>query len=386
MADSKLQATFRQPFAEQVDFLRRKLALPSERWDSIKRDQHDAGFIVAGAMKADLVDDLHSAIKQVASEGKSIEWFRKEFNGIVQRRGWKDWTGSDSKEGVTWRTGIIYTTNLRTSRAAGRYVQMNDPDVVRYNPYVMYRHRSTEHPRMEHKAWDRLVLRHDDPWLKAHRPPNGFGCDCILQTVSERRLKRLGKTGPDKAPDDGTYEHVDRRTGEVHVLPKGVQYGWDYTPGQQAAATRTLAQRITRLETLDNEIARLNVKSLVDAEVFASFFAGGIAGEFPVAVLKNADRLAIGAESSVVLLSQESLAAHVKSHPEIALADYRKIQRLMDEGEVYRQGDTRLVYLAIDGVTYRAALKRTQDGRKNYFLTLFKNETGARPKSSARIR
>jgi hypothetical protein len=143
---------------------------------------------------------------------------------------------------------------------------------------------------------------------------------------------------------------------------------------------------MSRLETLDNEIARLNVQTLVAADVFARFFVGDILGEFPVAVLRNADRLAIGAESSVVLLSRESLAAHVARHPEIRITDYRKIQRLLDEGQVYRLGDERLVYLTVDGVPYRAALKRTRDGRKNYFLTLFRNAKEKPPVGAVRIR
>lgn len=383
---SELQAAFAKPFAEQSEFFQRKLSLPSARWDDILKQQHDHAFIVAGAMKADLLADLRGAVAQAIDQGKSIQWFRGEFDRIVRKHGWEGWTGSDSPAGVAWRTRIIYTTNLRTSHAAGRYAQMNDPDVLKYQPYVVYRHRSTENPRLDHRAWDGLVLRHDDPWLDAHRPPNGFGCKCRIYPVSRAELKRMGKSAPDSAPQDGTYEHLNRATGEVHVLPKGVQYGWDYSPGQSAAAVQALAARQNRLEGLEAEVARLNVQALVGSALFARFFAGQLAGEFPVAVLGEADRALLGAQSQVVMLSQESLAAHVVSHPEITLADYRKIQRLLDEGEVYRQGEERLVYLTLDGVLYRAVLKRTADGRKNYFLSLFRNEKGAKPKPDARIR
>ena len=53
---------FNTPFAEQLDFFRRKLNLPSERWDDIQKAAHDRAFIVAGAMKADLVEDLRESI------------------------------------------------------------------------------------------------------------------------------------------------------------------------------------------------------------------------------------------------------------------------------------------------------------------------------------
>jgi hypothetical protein len=87
----------------------------------------------------------------------------------------------------------------------------------------------------------------------------------------------------------------------------------------------------------------------------------------------------LGADSPTVLLSQTSLATHIERHPEIGLADYRRVQELLDQGEVYRRAgdDGRLIYLTVDGVTYRAALKRTRDGRKHYFLTLFKVKESA---------
>lgn len=384
MTDS-IQATFAKPFAEQAEFFRRKINLPSSRWDDILTDQHDRAFIVAGAMKADLVADFRAAIQKAIDEGKSIQWFRREFDSIVQRHGWTGWTGEDSKAGIAWRTRVIYTTNLRTSYQAGRWAQMTDPDVMAARPYWRYVHRSREHPRLDHKAWHGTVRPAGDAWFSQRWPQNGWGCQCRVEAINAREMQRLGKSGPDTPPDEGSYQHTVAATGEVVTLPKGVQYGWHYAPGKLSTET-ALHARQNRLETLDSDIARLNVAALVNHDVFARFFSSQIKGEFPVAVLSAIDRAVLSAESQLVLLSQESLAAHIIKHPEITLADYRQIQTILDKGEVYKQGDTRLVYIALHGVIYRAALKRTTDGKKNYFLTLFKNETGARPKPDTRIR
>lgn len=384
MPESRITGTFARPFDEQAEFFRKKLNLPSTRWDDILKEQHDRAFIVAGAMKADLVADLRSAIGRAIAQGTTLQAFRGEFDGIVKRHGWTGWTGEGTPQGVAWRTKVIYTTNLRTSYQAGRWAQMTDPDVVAARPYWRYVHRSVEHPRLNHKAWHNTVLPAGDPWFNAHYPPNGWGCKCGIETLGARGLKRLGKTGPDPAPDDGTVPYTVPATGQVIQLPTGVQYGWDYAPGKAAAET-ALAARQNRLETLDNAIARANVAALVESAVFARFFAGGMAGEFPVAVLPYADRAVLGAESNVVLLSQESLAGHLAKHPEITLGDYRKIQAILDKGEVYKQGDARLIYITLDGVTYRAALKRTADGRKNYFLTLFKDTKGKPPLGAVKV-
>jgi len=44
------------------------------------------------------------------------------------------------------------------------------------------------------------------------------------------------------------------------------------------------------------------------------------------------------------------------------------------------------VYITLDGVRYRASLKRTKDGRKNYFLSLFQDKRDAEPPNAVRIR
>jgi hypothetical protein len=375
---------FRHPFAEQADFFRRKLNLPSAHWDDILKDEHDRAFIVAGAMKADLVADLRVSVQQAIDNGKSIGWFRQQFDTIVKKHGWTGWTGENSPAGVAWRTRVIYTTNLRTSYAAGRWAQLTDPDTIQSRPFWRFVHRSVAHPRAEHVAWNGTVLPAADPWFSTHYPPCGFGCECIIEALNDRDLKRLGKSGPDKAPDNGTYTYIDRN-GEPHVLPTGVDYGWDYAPGK-SATENALSTQTSKLENLDTAVGVLNVAELVKSDIFAQFFSGHIKGEFPIAILNQADQTVLDAQSPVVLLSQESLAAHAAKHPEITLADYRKIQSIIDQGDVYKQGDARLIYITLGDVTYRAALKRTADGKKNYFLTLFKNEKGKPPLGAIRVR
>ncbi|WP_438454691.1 phage head morphogenesis protein [Vreelandella venusta] len=374
-----ISAQFNRPFPEQVSFFRNKLNLPTTRSGQITRDQNDAAFVVAGATKADLLADLRGAVDDAISNGQSLGEFRKQFEEIVAKRGWTGWTGEGSKAGRAWRTRLIYKTNLDTSYAAGRWAQMTDLDVVRLRPYWRYVHNTVENPRVQHKRWHNLVLRADDPWWQTHFAPNGFGCNCGVETLNERGLKRLGKEGPDSAPNDGTYEHVDNTTGEVVTVPNGLQPGWDYAPGQ-TATERAIAARLNRLDSVDATIARQHVAGLVEAPLFNRFWNGEVQGEYPIAVVPPLERQVLGTESPVVLLSQESLATHKISHPEVGLEDYRRIQQILDEGEVYqREGEPgRMVYLSLGERLYRAALKRTGDGKKNYFLTLFiVNDTAA---------
>lgn len=170
-------AAFNLPFEEQIAFFRQKTNLPSAAWDSIWKDAHDRAFIVAGATKAELVNDFRLAIDQAISQGKSIGWFRKEFDAIVQKHGWTGWTGEGSKAGRDWRTRVIYRTNLSSSYAAGRWQQLTDPDLLAVRPYWKYIHSDTvTHPRKTHESWNGIVLRYDDPWWKTHFTPNGWNC------------------------------------------------------------------------------------------------------------------------------------------------------------------------------------------------------------------
>jgi hypothetical protein len=349
---------FNKPFNEQVDFFRQKLNLPSEHYDDVIKGGHDRGFIVAGAMKADLIQDFRRAIDRVEAEGKSIQWFRKHFDEIVARHGW-EYNGDRD-----WRTRVIYKTNLAASYAAGRYQQLTDPDMLKVRPYWKYIHNDTvTHPRPLHVEWSGLVLKHDDPWWQTHFPPNGWGCRCRIAAVPASEYEGAS------APDDVVWVKEDR-FGQRHVIPEGIDYGWDYTPGRSNA--ELLRQVVNKQEGADWRLARANVAELVSSAVFARFLNGQLAGEFPVAVLDDAEKTLLGSEARVVLMSQESVADHLDKHPEIMPEDYRQVQQIIDDGEVYQQNDTRVIYLWLGGALYRAELKRTQDGLKNYFLTLFK--------------
>ena len=86
MSDLETITNARHQFEEQIDFFRRKLNLPSETWRDIQRAAHDRAFMVAGAMKADLLADLRKSVDQ-AVQGGSIGEFRKQFSDIVAKHG-----------------------------------------------------------------------------------------------------------------------------------------------------------------------------------------------------------------------------------------------------------------------------------------------------------
>lgn len=233
-------------FDEAIRFLRGKLSVPSERWADVWKAQHDVAFMVAGAAKGDLLADLREAVDEALAEGRTLAWFRAQFDEIVATRGW-EYNGPRN-----WRTRVIYETNLRTSWAAGRHAQLTDPGVRRRRPYWQYRHGGSADPRPEHLAWDGMVLPADDPWWDAHYPPNGWGCSCSVVALSEDDLEALD-LDVDDAPPGGSYEWVDPVTGELHEVPQGVDPGWDYAPGASVDA-RTREAVLRKAEKLPDDL------------------------------------------------------------------------------------------------------------------------------------
>lgn len=220
--DALTRPPWHAPFAEQLDFFRQKLNLPSERWDDIWQAAHDRGFIVAGAQGADLLTDLHTAIAKAIEDGTGIEAFRKDFVQIVNRNGWTGWTGEGSKAGHAWRTKVIYQTNMATSYAAGRWQQLNNPELQKALPYWQYHHNdSVLAPRPLHVSWDGLTLPSDHAFWKTHFPPNGWGCQCRVVPVGKAAYMQAVAAGRGPA---GTSAADD---------VAGIDPGFAYAPGAQ---------------------------------------------------------------------------------------------------------------------------------------------------------
>lgn len=244
-----LDAIFKQPFAEQVDYFRQKLALPSAAWDDIIGAAHDRAFMVAGAQGVDLLADLFDAVAQAINEGKSIGWFRDNFERIAAARGWTDWTGSDSAAGKAWRTRVVYSTNMSTSYAAGRWQQLHAPEFAD-RPYWRYVHSDLPaNPRPQHQAWHGLVLHRDHPFWRSHFPPNGWGCLCTVKIASAAEIAAAQARGLFGEPPAGW----DTRSPDTGLLP-GVDRGWDHAPG--ANLTTDLRELFSaRVATLPGPLA-----------------------------------------------------------------------------------------------------------------------------------
>lgn len=228
---SSLNVGFGTPFQAQIDYLRNKLNLPTDRWDEITGRAHDRAFIVAGAAKADLLNDLHDAVIRAATDGGGERAFLKDFRAIVAKNGWTGWTGEGTPAGEAWRARIIYQTNMSTSYWAGRYKQMTDPEVLKLHPYWRYIHADgILHPRPQHLAWHGLTLLASHPFWKTHFPPNGWMCHCRATSVTRAEGEASARAGLGEPPVG--WNQIDPKSG----APVGIDKGFGYAPGANAKA------------------------------------------------------------------------------------------------------------------------------------------------------
>lgn len=393
---------FNTPFEEQIKYLQQKLRLPTERWDDITGRAHDRAFIVAGAAKADLLADLHAELVKRATDGKGLQAFRKEFKGIVAKHGWTGWTGEGTKEGEAWRTRIIYQTNMATSYAAGRYQQMSDPEVLKLHPYWRYIHSDgVLNPRQQHLNWHGLTLLASHPFWQTHFAPNGFGCQCRITSVTRREGEASARAGLGEPPDG--WDKIDGKTGEQ----EGIGKGFGYAPGanvksslqslvddklmklspelalalQQEAATVLGAQKpieavikaaqiTTQSAQSVFELAKTDaVEKTFSATDAVEFFQGLVSGERPIAVAPTDIKKFLDASSDVVLLSKDTAKKQYREHPEMSVEDYRRIQAMLDQGEVLSDKGLHLGIIQDQGNWYYAVLKATKTGKAIYLLS-----------------
>jgi uncharacterized protein with gpF-like domain len=233
--DVELSTVLNLPFEEQEAFFQNKLNIPTLKWTDLWKDQHAKGFMVAGAYKADLLADFRTAVDKAIDQGITLEDFRKDFDGIVAKHGWS-YNGSRN-----WRSEVIYSTNIRTAYAAGRWEQLTDPEQMQVLPYLTYKHGDSRVPRPHHLAWDGITLPADDPWWQTHYPPSGWGCKCRVFGSTRSEYVAAQKKGLTEAPPSP----IDPKTGE----PVGIDKGWGYNVGK---ASKEQTHRI-----LEEVVARL---------------------------------------------------------------------------------------------------------------------------------
>lgn len=225
---------------EALEFFRAKgFAPPDARFDyrDIWQDQHARSFVVAKAMRDDVLTLLRQAVDQALDQGRTLQQFTADLEPELKRLGW--WGESTERDPLTGelktvqlgskrRLATIFDANMRAARAAGRWSQIQRTKAA--FPYLWYRQVQRESRRKEHRRYHDIILPVDHPaWLQIY-PPNGWFCACTVRQLSEAQMRRRGLK---VTTDFKIIERlvVNKRTGAFEAVPLGVDPAWKGNPG-----------------------------------------------------------------------------------------------------------------------------------------------------------
>lgn len=142
-------------------------------------------------------------------------------------------------------------------------------------------------------------------------------------------------------------------------------------PGIVPASVQALhcpADEIMQNQEMDNTEA---VKATFLSADFDLFIQGGIDGERPIAIIPDDLKAVLAAEASLLLLSKTTAQKQYREHPDIKAQDYRRVQAMLDHGEVFRDREMHLGLLHDQGAWFYAVIKTTKTG-KAVFLQSFR--------------
>lgn len=231
---------FGLPPEEALRWFRGKGLTPTFDWRDLWAEQHAKAFTVAKATQIDVLTDLHQGVLEAIEQGKSLGQFKKELRPLLQRKGW--WGEKEQVDPLTGETKLvqlgsarrlrtIYHTNLTMAHAAGRWERIQRTAKAR--PWLRYVAIIGDgRTRDQHLVWHDIILRWDDPWFRTHYPPNGWGCRCKVQQLSDSDLERYGFTPSKSAPVEKMVRWYDARNGVLRRVPRGIDPGFDYNVGE----------------------------------------------------------------------------------------------------------------------------------------------------------
>lgn len=249
-------SAFDVPAQEAIDYFQRKGLAPTFHYAEMLGKAHDQAFTVAKMMDVDLLQQVRNSLDMALANGVPFGEWKKQLAPVLKSAGW--WgvvpmidpqTGRlvNAQTGSAWRLETIFRTNMQGAYAAGQWGVIEEQAAVA--PFLMYDAIDDFRTRPAHKAWDGVVLPVDSPWWATHNPPCGWNCRCGVIQLDPVQLGEMGLSPRTEAPNDGSYNWTNPRTGDVLRVPNGVDPGFDYNPGVELAAhlRQVLAEKAQEL-------------------------------------------------------------------------------------------------------------------------------------------
>lgn len=349
MADPAIRQVITLPPADTVRaFEARDRLRATVRWTDMWQAEHARAFTVAKLLDLDILAEIQAAVADVIANGGTPAEFTANLEPYLRSKGWwgpvtdPSLTGTDKPVNIgPARLRTIYDTNLRVSRAAGRWARIQALKGDR--PFLRYTAVLDARTRPLHRAWHGTILPVDDEWWDTHYPPCGWYCRCTVRQLSQRDLDRNGwKVSPRPPLDPVPFTRPG--TGEVIQVPRGIDPGFAYNAGKASLGAIGDKARRTLEQTASNNLpaAQQAVAELIANELPMQLLAEPDVA-FPVMVVEP-DAVAAGALSSpVVTLSARVVADQRQMVRPIAATDYRDLPAFSTDSLIVARRGERLL-------------------------------------------
>ena len=360
----------------------------STHWTDTWEQEHAAAFTVAKVARLDLLTSIRTSLDGVIREGGTFEQWKANLLPELKKAGWWGVVEDEALTGTSEpvvvndrRLRTIYRTNVRMSMAAGRWRKYQREKAL--FPYLRYRSdHYRKHPRLDHRSWHDIILPVDDPAWQWMFPPNGWGCNCGVEQVSEARMQRMGWK-VSEAPNPPRRDFVTA-AGEVVSVPEGIAPGFGYNPGTahlRVVADRATASLSSAMEAGLDQVARRTLRELVADPAFDQFLALPDP-QFPVMILDDMMAEAIEARARVAVLSEATMAKQQYRHGDLTADIYRRLPDLGDRPDIVaRDGDNVLIVTRAEGGAWTVAIvKRTASGEGLFVVSVRQQNEASLPR------
>lgn len=174
-------------FDEAVEwFLKR---VPVLRNDLATIDEHarDRAFWITGLAQLEIVSQAHKSLEKAIADGTPFEEWKQSLSTEL-RTAW----GNASAH----RLRLVYRNATQQALIAGRWAQINEPNVKRFRPYGLFDGIGDRRQTAICKACDGTILPLDHDWWQTHTPQLHHACRSSVRTLRTREALRRGVTNP----------------------------------------------------------------------------------------------------------------------------------------------------------------------------------------------
>lgn len=186
-------------FADLLEWIAAKDPQAIGHWRELSAEEYTRSFAVANTAGYGVLRDIYDGMNRAFANGQTAAEFSNDLLPLMMRKGWIASPAAGAR-----RLELIYDTNLRLSRAKGRWQRyQRTASAFPYLRGVTARDERVRHPprsESDHRAFDGIILPVAHPFWRRWFVPLGFRCRCSIIQMTRSQLARYpgGVTSADE--------------------------------------------------------------------------------------------------------------------------------------------------------------------------------------------